>query len=162
LQAELGDDAVDRTFTDAEVALPEFLRDDLGAGFRVQETMTDHLADNFLGASVLRFGAALGAEKGQAALLEKKRPELEVTLAAITEFGGGPVNAFAAAFALDQHGELTRDFVVFGNGQGAGGALDALLEELEGKHGDLPKGVPKTVYLNMAHITGESQEMKRD
>jgi len=104
--------------------------------------MPDHLANDLLGASVLRFGAALGAEQSQAAALQKKRAQLEVTLAAITEFGGGAVNALAAAFALDEHGELTSDFVVFGNGQGAEGALDALLEELEGKHRDLPSGVP--------------------
>jgi hypothetical protein len=116
LQAELRNDAVDGTFTDAEVTLAEFLSDDLGAGFRIQEAVTDHLADDFLGASVLGFGAAFGAEESPAALVEKKRAELEVTLAAKTEFGGGPVNALRAAFALDEHGELTSDFIVFGDG----------------------------------------------
>jgi hypothetical protein len=116
LQSELSDDAVDGAFTDAEVTLSEFLRDDFGAGFRIQEAVTDHLADEFLGASVAGFGAAFGAEEGRAAFLQKKGAELEVTLTAIAEFGGRTVNTFRAAFALDKHGELAGDFVVFGNG----------------------------------------------
>jgi hypothetical protein len=116
LQSELSDDAVDGAFTDAEVTLSEFLGDDFGASFRIQEAVTDHLADQFLGASVRRFGAALGAEEGQAAFLQKEGAELEVTLAAEAEFGGGTVNALRAALALDEHGEFAGDFIVFGNG----------------------------------------------
>ena len=116
MQAELRHDPVDGPFTDGEVTLAEFLRDDLSAGFRIQEAVTDHLADDFLGASVLGLGAAFRAEESLAALLEKKRAELEVTLTAKTEFGGGAVNTLRAAFALDEHGELTGDFIVFGDG----------------------------------------------
>jgi hypothetical protein len=116
LQSELRNDAVDGAFTDAEVTLSEFLRDDFGAGFRIQEAVTDDLADEFLGASIIGFGAAFGAEEGRAAFLQKKGAQLEVTLTAKAEFGGGMVNALRAAFALDQHGEFTGDFIVFGNG----------------------------------------------
>jgi hypothetical protein len=116
LQPELSNDAVDGAFTDAEVTLTEFLGDDLGAGFRVQEAVTDHLTDEFLGASVMRSGAAFGAEESLAALLQKQSAKLEVTLTAEAEFAGGAVDALGAAFALNQHGELTGDFIALGNG----------------------------------------------
>ena len=137
MQPELSNDAIDGAFADAEVTLAEFLRDDFSAVFRVQEAVTDHLADEFLGAPVTRAGAAFGAEESLAAFLQKEGAELEVTLPAKTELGGGTVNAFAAAFALDEHGELAGDFIVFGNGQGTRCALDAVLEKLERKHADL-------------------------
>jgi hypothetical protein len=116
LQSKLSDDAVDGAFTDAEVTLAEFLRDDFGAGFRIQEAVTNNLADQFLGASVIGFGATLGAEKSGAAFLQEQGAELEVALPAIAELGGGMVDAFRAAFALDEHGEFAGDFIVLGNG----------------------------------------------
>jgi hypothetical protein len=137
LQSELSDDAVDGAFTDAEVTLSEFLSDDFAAGFRVQEAVTDDLADEFLGASIIGFRATFGAAEGRATFLQKKGAELEVTLTTEAEFGGGAVNAFRAAFALDQHGEFAGDFIVLGNGQGSGWALDAFLEQLEGNHAGL-------------------------
>ena len=118
----------------AEVALSEFLSNDFGAGFRIEESVTDDLTDEFLGAPVVGFGASFGAEEGLAALFKKEGPELEITLTAKTEFGGGLVNAFRAAFALDEHGEFTGDFVVIGDGQGAECALDAFFEKFERNH----------------------------
>jgi len=35
-----------------EVALPEFLSNDLGTRFRVKEAVTDDLADDFLSAAI--------------------------------------------------------------------------------------------------------------
>jgi hypothetical protein len=35
LQSELRNDAIDGAFTDAEITLAEFLRDDFGTGFRI-------------------------------------------------------------------------------------------------------------------------------
>jgi hypothetical protein len=116
LQSELSNDPVDGAFADAEVTLSEFLCNDFGAGFWIQEAVTDHLADEFLGAAIVGFGAAFGAEEGKAAFLQKEGAELEVTLTAIAEFGGRAVNTFRAAFAFDQHGEFASDFIVFGNG----------------------------------------------
>ena len=135
MQSELRDDAIDGAFTDAEITLAEFLCDDFGAGFGIQEAMTDHLAEEFLGAAIGGAGAAFGAEESLAAFLQKEGAELEVTLPAKAEFGGGLVNALRAAFALDEHGELAGDFIVGGNGQGAGGALDTFFEKLKGQHG---------------------------
>jgi hypothetical protein len=116
LQPKLSDDAVDGAFTDAEVTLAEFLSNDLGAGFRVGEAVANDLADEFLGAPVIGFGAAFSAEEGRATFLEKEGAELEVTLTAIAEFGGGMINTLGAAFTLDEHGKFAGDFIVCGNG----------------------------------------------
>jgi hypothetical protein len=137
LQSELSNDAIDGAFADAEVTLAEFLREDFGAGIGIEEAVADHLADEFRGAPVGGGGAAFGTEERRGAFLQEEGAELEVTLTAKTEWGGGTVNALAAAFALDEHGELTRDFVVLGKGQGARLALDAVLEKLEGRQADL-------------------------
>jgi hypothetical protein len=142
LQPELRDDAIDGAFADAEITLAEFLGNDFGTGVRIQEAVTDHLAEEFLSAPIRGAGAPFGAEEGGGAFLQEEGAELKVTLTAKTEMGGGTVNALAATFALDEHGELTGDFIVFGNGQGTGIALDAVLEELEGKHADLLGRVP--------------------
>ena len=54
-----------------------------------------------------------------AAFFEKKGSYLEVTLPAKAEFGGDAINAFRSAFAVDEHSKFARDFIVFGDGQGA-------------------------------------------
>ena len=137
MQAELGNDPVDSAFTDGEIRLAELLGDDFGTGLRVQEAVADDLTDQFLSAAVWGFGAAFGAEKRRAAFFQKEGAKLEVTRTAKTEFGGGAVDTLRAAFTLDEHGELAGNFVVGGNGQGAGMAADALVEKLERKQGDL-------------------------
>jgi hypothetical protein len=137
LESELANDAVYGSFTYAEVALSEFLSDDFRTGFRIQEPVANDLADEFLGTPVVGFGASFGAEEGLAALFKKESPELEVTLTAETEFGRGAVNAFSAAFTLDEHGEFEGDFVVIGNGQGTEIALETFLEKFQGNHRDL-------------------------
>lgn len=158
MESELGNDAVYGSFADREVTLSEFLSDDFGARFRIQKPVADDLTDEFLGAPVVGFGTSFGAEESPAAFFQKEGPELEVALTAITEFGSGPVNAFRAAFALDEHGELPSDFVVLGNGQGTGLALDAFLEKFERNHGDLQGRVPQLVYLTMAQYCAEGQD----
>jgi hypothetical protein len=135
LKPVLADDTVYASFADRKVALSEFLSDDFGAGFRVKESMADDLTYEFLGAPVVGFGTSFGAEESLAAFFHKEGPQLEVALTAVTEFGSGPVNAFRATFALDEHGEFPSYFVVLGNGQGTGLALDAFLEKFERNHG---------------------------
>ncbi len=149
MESELGDDAVYGPFADTEVTLAEFLSDHLGTGLRIQKAVTDDLTDQFLGASVVGFGAAFGTEESLPAFVEKEGPELEVTLTAKTEFSSGTVNALRAAFALDEHGKLTRDLIVLGNGQGAEFALDPFVEELERNH-EASWAECQKVYLNMA------------
>ena len=157
MESELGNDAVHGSFADTEVTLSEFLCDDFGAGFGIQESVADDLADKFLGTAVVGFGASFETEEGLAAFFKKEGSELEVTLTAKTEFCSGTVNAFGAAFALDEHGELTSDFVVFGNGQGAEFALDAFVEKFQRNHAGLHDRVPQSVYLNMAQYAAESK-----
>jgi hypothetical protein len=64
----LGDDPVDGPFADMEVTLPEFLRNDLGARFRVKESMADDLANDFLSAAVFGLGTSLRAEEALGAI----------------------------------------------------------------------------------------------
>jgi len=135
----MGDNAVHSSFADGELALPEFLRDDFGAGLRVEEAMTDHLRDDFLGTPVVGLRSPFGALQGFGSLFEVKSPELEVTLAAQAELGGGAVDPFAAALTLDEHGQLMRDLVVLGNGEGSEFALDAFVQEFERNHGRPPE-----------------------
>jgi len=145
LESELVDDAVHGAFADPKVTLAKFLSNDVGAGFRVQESVANNLTDKFLGAPVVGFGTSFGAQEGLAALLHKERPELEVTLPTEAEFSCGVANAFGAAFALDEHGELKGDFVVRSNGEGTEFTLDAFLEKLERNHRDLRKREPKLI-----------------
>lgn len=146
MESELGDDAVDGSFADPEVALSELLSDDLGAGVGIQEAVTDDLADEFLGAPIIGFGASLGAQEALSALGQKAGPELEVTLTAEAKLLCGAVDAVRSTFAFDEHGELTSDLVICGDGEGPGGALDAFSEKLERDHGNLLGKVPRRVY----------------
>ena len=134
MKPELADDAVYGSFADREVTLSEFLSDDFGAGFRVEKSMADDLTYEFLGAPVVGFGTSFGAEESLAAFFQEEGPDLEIALAAIVELGGGMVNTFGSAFALNEHGEFPGDFVILGNGEGAGLALDALFEQFERNH----------------------------
>ncbi len=134
MKSELGDDTVHSPFADTEVTLSEFLSDDFGARVRIQETVTDDLTDQFLGAPVVSFGAPLGTEESAAAFVKEEGSELKVTLTAKPEFSRSTVDAVRSAFAVDEHGKFTRDFIIFGNGQGAEFALDAFVEKFERDH----------------------------
>ena len=134
MKSVLADDAVYGSFADRKVALSEFLSDDFGAGFRVEESMADDLTYEFLGATVVGFGTSFGAEQSLAAFFQEEGPDLEIALAAKVEFGGGTVNAFGAALAFNEHGEFPGDFVIIGNGEGTGLALDALFEQFKRNH----------------------------
>jgi len=68
----LGDDTVHCPFADMEVALPEFLSNDFGAGLRIKESVTDDLADDFLSATVFCFRASFGANEGLGALFTEQ------------------------------------------------------------------------------------------
>jgi hypothetical protein len=153
LQAELGNDAINGSFAGAEATLAEFLSNDLGTGIGVEKSMADHLADEFLATSVVGFRTSFGAEQSLPSLFEEEGLELKVTLAAETEFGSGTVNAFRAAFTLDEHGEFKGDFIIVGNGQGAESALETFLEQFQRNHRDLLERVPQLVQLFMAQYS---------
>jgi hypothetical protein len=135
LKAKLGNNAIHGAFADAEVALPEFLGNDIGAGLGIQEPVADDLTNDFLGSAEVGFGSSFGAEKAQTAMLKEESSQLEIALAAETESCGHLVNVFGAAFSGDEHSQFARDFIVFGNRQGPAITLDAFFEKFDGNHG---------------------------
>lgn len=156
MESELGNDTVNGPFADPETALSKFLSDDFGAGLGIQEAVTNDLTDEFLGAPVIGFGAALGTEQSLAAFLKKEGAKLEVTLTTITEFSSGPVNAFGATFAVDEHGKFPGDFVMVSNGQRAEFALNTFAEKFQRDHG-ASWAERQKVYLNMAQHSRKGQ-----
>jgi len=130
----LGNDAIYGAFADTKVTLPKFLGNDIRGGFRIQEAVADDLTNEFLRAAVVGFGTSFGAEQTLTALLEEESPEVEIALATVTKFCGNPINAFGAAFTVDEHSQLVGDLIVFGNRQGATITLDAFFEKFERNH----------------------------
>ena len=61
MKAVLLDDADDTTSADREAGLAEFLGDDVDRGIRIEEAVTDDLANDFVGTDVIAFGAGLVA-----------------------------------------------------------------------------------------------------
>jgi hypothetical protein len=154
LEPELVNDTVHGSLADPEVALSEFLSDDFGAGFGIEEAVADDLTNEFLGAPVVGFWTSFGTEESLAAILKKERSDLEVTLAAKAEFSSGTVNPFRAAFAFDEHGQFSGDLIGFGNRKSAGFTLDVFFGKLERNHGGFSSAElsAKIVYLNMAQM----------
>jgi hypothetical protein len=136
----LGDDTVDGPFADMEVALPEFLGNDLGARFRVKKSVTDDLANDFLSAAVFCLGASLGANEGPGTLFAEQGEQLKVALAAVIEPGNDFVNRLVSTLSGDEHGELAGDLIIIGDGEGAVIAVNPFFGELERDHGILAPG----------------------
>ena len=151
----MGNDAIDGSFACAEVTLAKFLSNDLGTGIGIEKSVAYYLADEFLGASIVALRASFEAEQSLPSFFEEEGLELEVTLAAETEFGSGAVDAFRAAFTFDEHSEFKGDFIVVGNGQGAETALETFLEQFQRNHRNLLERVSQYVYLIMAHSSEE-------
>ena len=59
MKAVLLDDADDTTSADREAGLAELLRDDVDRGVGIEEAVTDDLANDFVGADIVAFGAGL-------------------------------------------------------------------------------------------------------
>jgi len=81
--------------------------------------MADDLAHDFLGAAVVRLGPPLPVLQSLTAALAEEFKQLIVTLPAVTVLLGGLSGAQALALAVDQHDELTKDWVVGLDGQRA-------------------------------------------
>lgn len=131
----MGDDTVYRSFANVKVALPEFLGNDLGAGFRVKESVTNDLADDFLSAAVFCFRASLGTNEGLGPLFTKEGQELKVARAAVVEAGNDFVDRLIPALSGDEHRELAGDLIIVGDREDAILALNPFLEEVERDHG---------------------------
>jgi hypothetical protein len=131
LQAVLLDDADDTPNADQEAGLAEFLRDDVNRGVWIEETVTDDLSNDLVGADIVAFGAGLVDLESCASMFTIEFEQLEVSLFAEVEFLGGLGGAKAFALAFDEHGQAGDDEVVRKNGELSGGADDASGRDVE-------------------------------
>jgi len=113
------------------MGLTEFLGDDLGGGIRVQEEVTQDLANDLVGAAVIGFWAGLLGQEGREAALVEMIQELVIALAAeaVTRRDGGDV--VMEALALQEHEEAVRLLVSERDRQGAGGAGELMRIRIE-------------------------------
>ena len=138
MQAELLDDPFDTADTQGQIGLGEFLRDDGGGRFGIEETMADDLPDDFVGAAVIAFGAALFARQGGGPALLISVAELEIALFTEAEIAGGLERSAAMAFAVDKHSEFAGYFIVGGHKEVAGGTAELALMRIEVQHVQCP------------------------
>jgi len=134
LRAKLREDAFDAAGADHETALPQFLRDDLGRGIRVEEAVADNLLDDLIGAAVVGLGPAFLIEQGESAVALKGDAQLEVTLPAEAELGGGRAGAQSFTLSFEEHGELGEDDIGRGRAQRAAGTYEGEGVRSEYKH----------------------------
>jgi hypothetical protein len=126
LKTILLDDADDTTSTDREASLAELLRDDVDGGVGIEEAVTDDLANDFVGADIVAFGAGLVASESIASLLTEELEQLKIALLAELELLSGLGGTEPFALAFNQHGQASDDEVVRKNGEFSCGADDAI------------------------------------
>ena len=131
MKAVLLDDADDATNADREAGLAQFLRDDVDRGVGIEEALTDHLANDLVGADIVTFGAGLVALESCASMFTVEFEQLKISLFAEVELLGGLGGAEALALAFDEHGQAGHDKVVRKNGDLSGGADDAAGRDVE-------------------------------
>jgi hypothetical protein len=131
LKAVLLDDADDTTSADREAGLAELLGDDVDRGIRIEEAVTDDLANDFVGADVIAFGAGLVALKSQASLLPIEFEQLKISLFAEIELLSGLGGTEPFALAFNEHGQAGDDEVIRTNGKLSGGSDDAVGRQVE-------------------------------
>jgi len=131
LKAVLLDDADNTTGADREAGLAELLCDDVDRGIRIEEAVTDDLANEFVGADIVAFGPGLVALESVASLFTVEFEQLEVSLLADIELlsGLGCTEPFALAF--DNHGQAGDHEVARTNWELSGGANDAVARHVE-------------------------------
>ena len=131
MKAVFLDDTDDTANADLETGLPEFLGDDVNRGIRIEEAVTDDLANDLAGADIVVFGARLVALESCAALFTIEFKQLKISLLAQVEFRGGLGGAESFALAFDEHGQSRDDEVVRKNGEISSGADDAVSRDVE-------------------------------
>jgi hypothetical protein len=131
LKAVLLNDADDTTSADREAGLAELLRDDVDRGVGIEEAVTDDLANEFVGADIVAFGAGLVALESCASMFTIEFEQLKISLLAEVEplSGLGGTEPFALAF--NEHGQAGDDEVIPTNGEFSGGADDAVGRHVE-------------------------------
>ena len=131
MKAVLLDDADDTTSADREAGLAEFLRDDVDRGVRIEEAVTDDLADDFVGADIVVFGAGLVALESCASMFTIEFEQLKISLLAEVELKSGLGGTEPFALAFNEHGQAGDDEVIGKNGDLSGGADDAVGRHVE-------------------------------
>jgi hypothetical protein len=137
LQAEVGNDAFDATGTDDPAGLAEFLGNDRGGGFGIEEAMANDLADDFVGTTVVAFGTAFVILQGEGTADGESLAQLEIALFAKAEFLGGMQGSQILALTFDEHGQFAGNFIVLGNAERPLGPDELLELKIELKHGNL-------------------------
>jgi len=131
LKAVLLDDADDTTSADREAGLAELLRDDVDRGVRIEEAVTDDLANDFVGADIVAFGAGLVALESCASMFTIEFEQLKISLLAEVELLSGLGGTEPFALAFNEHGQAGDDEVIRKNGELSGGADDAVGRHVE-------------------------------
>ena len=131
MKAVLLDDADDTTSADWEAGLAELPRDDFDRGVRIEEAVTDDLANDLVGANIVAFGTGLVALESRASMFTIEFEELKISLLAEVELLSGLGGAEPFALAFDEHGQSGDDEVVRQNGELSGGADDAAGRDVE-------------------------------
>jgi hypothetical protein len=131
LKAVLLDDADDTASADRETGLAKFLCEDVERCVRIEEAVANDLANDFVGADIVAFGAWLVAKEPWAALFTKEFEQLEISLFAEAELVGCFGGTDSLALAFDEHGEAGDYEVVGEDGQLTGGADDPVGRHVE-------------------------------
>jgi hypothetical protein len=105
LKTVLLDDADDTSNADRKACLAEFLRDDVDRGVRIEEAVADDLANDFVGADIVAFGAGLVALESCASMLAIELEQLKISLPAEFELLSGLDGAGPFASAFNEHGK---------------------------------------------------------
>jgi hypothetical protein len=131
LKAVVLDDSDDTTNADREAGLAEFLRNDVRRCVRIEETLTDDLANDLVGADIVALGARLVGVESRASMFAVELEQLIIPLSAQTELLRGLCGAKPFALAFQEHGEAGDEEVTRKNGELAGGADDAVPRDVE-------------------------------
>ncbi len=132
LKPELADDALDGAGSDGLAGLAQLLADDGRRSDRVQETVTNHLLHDLVGATIVGFGTAFLVLEGQGALPFEGLAQLEVALLGVAEFGSGGERPHPFALPFIEHGEFGQDGVA-----GRSGEVAARTGENQGVFGNV-------------------------
>ena len=131
MKAVLLDDADDTTSADREAGLAELLCDDVDRGVRIEEAVTDDLANELVGADIVAFGPGPVALESVASLFTVEFEQLEVSLLADIELLSGLGGTEPFALAFNEHGQAGDDEVIRTNGKLSGGSDDAVGRQVE-------------------------------
>ena len=131
MKAVLLDDADDTASADWETGLAKFLCEDVERGVGIEKAVANDLADDFVGADIVAFGAWLVAKQSWATLFTIELEQLKITLFAEAELLGCLGGTDPLALAFNEHGEAGDNEVIGKNRELSGGAEDAKGREVE-------------------------------